>query len=91
MDPESPRTEGFVVPCPLREHLVGPWVAPVVVCRSSDEILYHRVQGGMHKHWAPIRHQSCCPRTSTQTDIPTHYLLFGPSIGFDVAHVIVRG
>ena len=49
MDPESPRTEGFVVPCPLRAHLVDPWVAPAVVCRSNDEILRHRVQGGMHK------------------------------------------
>ena len=41
--PESARTEGYVVPCPQRVHLVDPWIAPVVVRRSSDEILRHHV------------------------------------------------
>ena len=62
-DPESPRTEGYVVPCLRRAHLVDPWVAPTVVRKSNDEILRHRGQGSRHKRWGPICHQSCRPRT----------------------------
>ena len=52
-DPDSARIEGYVVPCLRCAHLVDPWVAPAAICRSSDEILCHHVQGGRHKHWSP--------------------------------------
>ena len=51
--PESPKTAGYIVPCPRRTHRVDPWVAPAAVRRSSDEILCHHVQGGRHKRWSP--------------------------------------
>ena len=89
--PESPKTAGYVVPCPRRAHLVDPWVAPAAVHRSSDDILRHCVQGGRHKRWGPRCHQSCRPRMSLRTSVPAHYLLSGLSTIFDVTHVTDRG
>ena len=89
--PESPKTAGYVVPCPRRAHLTDPWVAPAAIRRSSDEILRHHEQGGRHKRWSPRCHQSCRPRTSLRTSVPAHHLLFGLSTIFDVRHVTGRG
>ena len=90
-DPESPKSAGYVVPCPRRAHLVDPWVALAAVRRSSDEILRHHVQGGRHKRWGPRCHQSCRPRTSLRISVPTHHLLSGLSTEFDVTHVTGLG
>ena len=90
-DLESVRTEGYIVPCLRRAHLVDPWVALAVVRRSSNEILRYHVQGGRHKRWGSRCHQSCRPRTSLQTGVPAHHLLFGLSTKFDVTHVTGRG
>ena len=89
--PGSPKTAGYVVPCPRRVHVVDPWVAPAVVHRSSDEILRHHVQGGRHKRWGPRCHQSRRPQTSLRTGVPVNHLLFGLSTEFDVTHVTGRG